>query len=99
MPELRAMRIRAGIEPSQKDTPKDRTTIFGAIVKTIKAAEIQGFFVGEEVFPGTSGESGRGRNRGQSAAPKIIPAKLRRNIRVRSPEAAGGKKSKSTKLR
>jgi hypothetical protein len=78
MPELRAMRIRAGIEPSQKATPKERTTRFGVITKTIKAAEIQGSFANRKISP--EGESGRGRNRGQSAAPRTIPAKLRRYI-------------------
>jgi hypothetical protein len=97
IPELRAMRIRAGIKSSQKDNPKERTTIFGDITKMIKATEPQGFFTGGEVSPG--GEGGTGRNRGQSAAPRTIPAKLSRYIWTRAPTAAEGKKSKSTKLR
>jgi hypothetical protein len=91
------MKTRAGIEPSQKATPKERTTIFGNITKTIKATEIQGFFTNREIPP--DDESGRGKNKGQSAAPKTIPAKLRRYIWTCAPIAAGGKKSKSTKLR
>jgi hypothetical protein len=78
MPELRAMKIRAGMEPSQKVTPKERTTIFGNIAKMIKATETQGFFTGGEVPP--EGEKGRGRNRGQSIAPRTIPIKLIRYI-------------------
>jgi hypothetical protein len=77
MPELRAMRIRAGSEPSQKGIPKERTTIFGRITRTIKTAETQGFFTGRNSPPG---EGGSGKNRGQSAAPRAIPEKLRRYI-------------------
>jgi hypothetical protein len=77
MTELRAMRIRAGIEPSQKLIPKERTAMFGRITKAIKAAETQGFFTNK----GSCGdEGGRGRNRGQSAKPRAIPAKLSRYI-------------------
>jgi hypothetical protein len=97
MPELRAMRIRAGIEPSQKLTPKERTTIFGRITKTIKMTERRVFFTGRAGSPGDKG--GRGRNQGQRAAPSAIPVKLRRYIATRIPAAAGDKKSKRTKLR
>jgi hypothetical protein len=48
---------RAGIEPSQKGTPKERTTIFGRITRTISTAETQGFFTGSELSP--KGEGGR----------------------------------------
>jgi hypothetical protein len=45
------MRICAGIEPSQKEIPRDRTTIFGARTRAIKTAETQGFFAAGKVFP------------------------------------------------
>jgi hypothetical protein len=96
MPELRAIRIRAGIEPSQKVTPKERTTKFGRITKKIKTTETPGFFTPGNVSP--EDEQGRGKNRGQSAAPRAIPPKFKRYIWTRAPAAAGGKKSKSTKL-
>jgi hypothetical protein len=60
MPELRAIRIRAGIEPSQNGIPKERTTIFGRTAKPIKIIENQRFFLPAGEFSGIFAKNGGG---------------------------------------